>query len=364
MKKAIFWNAILLFLVLVGAELAARSFLWEPVSRLDLGTPMGGFSEKTPGDWVPNQDGIWVERRVFPYNVVTNAEGFRSFNDGTAKTAKILALGDSFTWGLFVASQDIWTRIAEQSLRKVYGLDVQVLNNGMPGTTITDQLDYLNEKGDMIDVEVVLFAVFANDIANIYQEKTSVGKVREEARTLADDAKARFYGIRRFLGDHFALYSIARELKKTYQVKQAVSEIEKQPINPYQLPPVSGSDEQAEKTYVKRFVAAVSKARAMGGKVAVIYIPDSTALVSGEKRRIRTVLENMTRSLSLPYLDLTETLSKYDPAGLYFNPPVPGQDNYIGDSHFARYGHIVTGRAVADFLKERLAAVLDNNSGK
>ena len=65
----------LLILSLVALEALSRWAIWTPSGYVNIGTPRQGFSSQAHGDWVPNQDAIWVDRITHPFYVHINGDG-------------------------------------------------------------------------------------------------------------------------------------------------------------------------------------------------------------------------------------------------------------------------------------------------
>ncbi|HEY4003486.1 MAG TPA: hypothetical protein VGO93_31755, partial [Candidatus Xenobia bacterium] len=71
----------------------------------------------------------------FSFDARVNSLGFRDreFDVARGKSLRILAVGDSTTYGWGVNIEQAWPKILEQRLRGA-GLDVEVLDLGQPGT--------------------------------------------------------------------------------------------------------------------------------------------------------------------------------------------------------------------------------------
>jgi lysophospholipase L1-like esterase len=79
-------------------------------------------------------------------------------------TIRILALGDSVTFGLGVAQEQTYPRQTELLLGKASGAPVEVLNMGMPGYNTLHQLAQLREVGFALQPRVVVVGYLYNDI--------------------------------------------------------------------------------------------------------------------------------------------------------------------------------------------------------
>jgi len=159
--------ALTLILPIVLLEMISRWLVWEPQGYTFTGTDRQRFSATAIGDWVPNQDAVWIDRLEYPYYIHINSDGFRNIDNLNPKSKKVLVLGDSQTFGLYISSQDIWTQTAERIINAKYSDSVQLLNTALPGSTITDHLEYIRNKAHLLKPDVVLLTVYQNDIFDL-----------------------------------------------------------------------------------------------------------------------------------------------------------------------------------------------------
>ena len=122
------------------------------------------------GDLAPNQDGVWAIWPHRPYHVQTNSDGLRNVEEiNGSHDMRILAIGDSFTFGPYVPNEDTWPaqleRLLDISLHP--NLTTQVLNAGVAGYTIVDEFYYLRERGLALEPDLVVLAFFPNDISDM-----------------------------------------------------------------------------------------------------------------------------------------------------------------------------------------------------
>src|SRR3989338_6859634 len=105
------------------------------------------------GYFKPDQDKVILFPGLEPYHVRINSLGLRSV--GTAgelsleeiqNKYRILAMGDSLTFGLFVDDEDSYP-YRLQNILSEEGKNAVVLNAGVGSATITDYIYYLKVKG-------------------------------------------------------------------------------------------------------------------------------------------------------------------------------------------------------------------------
>lgn len=144
---------------LVGVSLTMTLFAIEAVLHLpgvakQLGTP----AERAR--WVEQRyDGLW--RR--------NVYGFRSRHEVITRgprTLRVLALGDSFTWGDKIASSDgTWPSRLERALASdPPARAVEVINMGRNGFTTANEAELLRRLGWNFEPDVVILQYYRNDV--------------------------------------------------------------------------------------------------------------------------------------------------------------------------------------------------------
>lgn len=100
----------------------------------------------------------------------------------TRKKARIIALGDSFTFGWGLELQDTWPKVLEEELQK-RGLDVEVLNLGRPGADPSDYAEIADKAIPLLKPDLVLVAVnHGDDLGQIMRASmTAVGPEHEKS---------------------------------------------------------------------------------------------------------------------------------------------------------------------------------------
>jgi len=105
----------------------------------------------------------------FSFTVKTNSLGFRDreFNDQKNARIRILALGDSFTYGWGVEIDQSWPKVLEQRLQSA-GLDVEVANLGKPAGYPRTYADIAERAIPVLRPDLVVVAVLqADDLAQM-----------------------------------------------------------------------------------------------------------------------------------------------------------------------------------------------------
>lgn len=354
LRTGVLYGSIVLATV-IGAEVAARVFDWSARSR-DLAADDGlgprryYHSTEGAGDLVPNQDGHWVIWFHRPYHVQTNSAGLRNVEEPAQTAFRILAIGDSQTFGPYLANEDTWPAWTEYYLRQQSRRAdlVQVFNGGISGYTIIDELNYLREKGVAFKPKLVVLGVFENDLHDLRKEKSGI--VQRPSR----DAASQLLITLKVLGRSSALVSVAERLKARLQLAAAGIDTREADVGvAHTVSPPRDLEELADR-YAVLFRELVNLLRANSIALAVTFIPGVTSIEDPSKSDMEPVIRRLTQEMGVPYLDLTGSMrAESDPSVRFFllQRNIRG-DGWVGNGHLSREGNAVIGRALAGWLNE------------
>lgn len=141
--------AVALITVLGSAEAAFRS----PVLARRFGPPQARLA------WEHRYDGLWRH----------NVFGFRSRYETIARrpgVTRVLAVGDSYTWGDKIASADsAWPARLERGLELAYpGARFEVINTGERGWSTANEAEFLRRLGWQFNPDLVVVQFDRNDV--------------------------------------------------------------------------------------------------------------------------------------------------------------------------------------------------------
>jgi lysophospholipase L1-like esterase len=132
-----------------------------PLMLVDEETCYVGFAPRTEQTFA--RDGTPLRHRH-----LTDAEGFRV--DGTAPrrpaACRVLAVGDSFTAGLYVDAARAWPAVLEAKLR-ARGFRVRVDNGGLQGHTITQERAEVLSRWASTRPRAVVVGRTSNDVTDV-----------------------------------------------------------------------------------------------------------------------------------------------------------------------------------------------------
>lgn len=339
-------------LTLVVAEFAARIYDWELRSRDASGGDRLGqwryyHSTSGFGDLVPSQDGHWVIWFHRPYHVQTNSVGLRNTEEPSDKAFRILAIGDSQTFGPYLANDDTWPFWTEAALRRQLGdADrVQVFNAGVSGYSIADELNFIKEKGIAFAPKLVLLAAFENDINDLRNEQSPMRPKSSGLSDIQTTLKA--------LGRSSALVSMAQRARNMLDQRNAGVDIQRgegQAAAPSNKP--ENFDKHAAR-YEEIFGELAKLLRDRSIPFGVVFIPPADVF-SGQASLSEPVVARAAKANDVPYLDLTGALGSVpDPISrMYLLSWDQRSGSYNGNGHLSREGNAVIGTAVSKWLVE------------
>lgn len=101
-------------------------------------------------------------------SIDTNGLGFRDLEFPVEKPdgeLRILAVGDSFTYGPSVQLEDSWPQVLEQMLREEHNRDVEVINGGFAaGHWPPDYVEWIESDGVEFQPDLVIVGLCLNDM--------------------------------------------------------------------------------------------------------------------------------------------------------------------------------------------------------
>ncbi len=189
---------------LLLAEIVVRVFFPQPDSmRWFISDPGYGYLNKKNF----SQDFVYF-KTGYVMKVRTNSLGHRGaepdksvFND--RGTAKILLVGDSFTFGYGAENEDLFGTLLEQKLR-VGGRKCTVLNSGVAGWGSLQAFNYARDHFGQFRPDIVIYTFCGNDADDDIRFSSD--------KSLTDREKGLFYFPGKiFIRDHSHLYRLVVE---------------------------------------------------------------------------------------------------------------------------------------------------------
>jgi len=337
---------------IVAAEAAARIYGWTPrsdfVSAGDaLGDARYEYSPTGYGDLVPRQDGQWTIWFHRVYHVQTNSVGLRNTEEPSDQAFRILAIGDSQTFGPYLANDDTWPAWAENYLRQRLGVDrVQVFNAGIAGYKTVDELAYLRDKGVGFKPGLVVLAVTER---NLFVARSELAqRLRRSNRPPPSWIQAKLKGF----AQESALIGLANEVRARIKMAAAGINIRRGAEPATAAKPPEPDHAAVVVRFGDAFRDIVALLRSHSIPFAVVFIPEVAALEAEQTSQTAPILRALCLETGTACLDLTPVYrAQADaPARFYLVQRDAKTGAYVGNHHLSREGNAVAGRAIADWL--------------
>jgi len=168
LRKTIHLLSTIIFFALTSGYLAVEGY-WLATGSTPERAVKPRFYTNVPGDLEPNLTVVDTTIKGLPFEVSTNAQGFRGNEDvSMAKkpgSVRILCLGDSYSYGVGVGNRQTFPAMLQSFLTEKYvGVDFQVINAATPFYGVFDELDYYRDKGRKLNADLVLVQFSIDDL--------------------------------------------------------------------------------------------------------------------------------------------------------------------------------------------------------
>jgi hypothetical protein len=339
-RKRLLLLGFSLTLSLLFAELAVRLVRPQAVMTVSRGL----YQPDPPRRYrlAPGFRGTISNQVEFDTAVATNSFGLRGPEVGPKRGLRILALGDSFTFGVGARQEETWPA----RLGKILG--AEVLNAGAPGFGVPDAVAWYESHGKALDPDVVVLAVFlANDLQDASPDQPKVAVVDGQLVVPGETG-----GPRRWLYYHSHLFRLLKSsvlegrlrtllgMKEPWAVRELRSELT---LYSPSLPPELQRGAEATEQAV---------ARLPGKRVLAVLIPSLPQVdparwnavlaqlgldpAGHDPMRPNRLFRGIFERHGIPVLDLTDTFRKAG-GGIYY--PI--------DQHLTPEGYELLARTVS-----------------
>jgi hypothetical protein len=308
----------------------------------------------------PGFQGRVGNRIEFDTRVSINKQGLRGAEIGTKSpgTLRVLALGDSFTFGVGAREKDTFPVRLQEILRS-RGIRAEVLNAGAPGYGAPDEVAWFERWGRTLAPDVILVAVF---VGNDLQDAAPGPKPMAVDGALAMPGE-RAGSLSRWLYYHSHLFVLVKNSSLGASLRRLLGRPEpletrqqREEFELYAKEPPSGTVRQGAAA-TERAVAELA-ATSGSARVLAVIIPSLIQVDlhrwQGNLRRFgldpsrydrgrpNQIFQGIFARHGIPVLDLTEPFSHEIARG--------GKVYYAIDQHLTPAGYALTAGQVADRL--------------
>jgi len=279
-----------------------------------------------------------IERGGHITEFSSNSLGLRGPELGDKEKPRLLALGDSFTWGWGVPQGEEWIHWVGQELGNA-GVKVETINAGVNGYGTESALRLLERIGPEVQPDIVLLGFFANDYTDNLLGATGIYTVR--GGYLFDQFSHDILQ-ENVLARESHLYRLVTTAWETFRVKYLGGVPTNRPMKNFS----SAEFRQGMELSEQWIVALDEKCLRLGARLAVMWLPADVYATRGTRPEdipLRSELQARVAAAGIPSFDLLPVAAgEGRVAGLYLG----------GDGHFSVRGNRVAGRAIGKWLLE------------
>jgi len=350
-KKLLIFLISTLVLIVLG-ELLARALEPGPFSIFDE-NPYVKRHQGLPQFHLPNFEGRWDGTWYG-----TNSLGLRGPELPAEKSEnefRVVALGDSCTFGKSVVEADTWPRKLESILNEEFtdGRQAVVANCGVNGFSGSNYVKMFQVIGKALEPDLIVVGYNLNDFPNVQKkidEKThATNKTRKTVNKIVGGQK----NLDRF--NESALYRLARAFYYDITREKAWENAEKFAKGAGNDPAFKKAKHQANspehmEALENQFLTLKKLAEESGAKIAFFLFPyESLVYLDDFDRTPIDRLRGICEKIDVPFVDLAE---KFRETARQTDPP---REMFVyGDRYHPRpIGYQIVAENVVEVLRER-----------
>ena len=359
-KETLLLAGSLVFSLALGEIVLANFFPQKTVNQFFLEKPpMFRADDVLFMDMIPGFSGRLADEE-FDTSIEINSQGYRQaeFELDKGDRTRILAIGDSFTFGFGVEEPDGFVRVMERRLKQDGYANVQAINAGVSAWWPDSYYLYLKTRGLALDPDIVIVGFFVgNDIEGhdarhiVWPEvdaeglplvTASKGIKIENAHRVRTKPRAR-WTIPVLRNSHLfqLLYSSGKAAARAFEPSLDVQHI-------YELQHSPETENVVDK--VKRLLLGMAKlSRESGAHFVVVMIPQRLQ-VHAEYRPDRKLDWDKPQRIFNEFFE-REGIACIDLLPIMREAAAGGERVYYhDDAHFNRLGYRIAGEEVARYL--------------
>ncbi len=315
-----------IFFALLFAEGAFRLFSIKPVAgdTLYLANPFYYYGLK-PNLKIADSFGV---------PVFTNEDGLReqrTYQKEPKRKKRILVLGDSYTFGLGVKSENTYPKQLEQLLS-----GAEVVNAGVSGFTAWQEMRFFQYEGYKYQPDLVIIGLVMNDLS---QTKfcDSRGYIYDKDNPMELEGKPTFYD---YLIDNSYLLKVVLSRVELLKEKFWPHKIYRDLTLLYDLPPATLS-KAVNYLLIKYYQSIKIKANC---EVLIVILPLGKQILESNNYQQIVISQELIKA-GFPTIDILPQFKKHSLEELY---------NLKNDyGHFNSLGHQLIAREIYQWLKEK-----------
>jgi lysophospholipase L1-like esterase len=281
-----------------------------------------------------------IERNGVVTEFATSSLGLRAAELGPKDGTRILALGDSFTWGWGVPQGEEWISVTGRKLNEALGRDaVETVNGGVNGYGTENALALLERIGPEVSPDLVLLGFFANDYTDNFFGAKGIYTVRDG---YLFDHFSHAYFEENFLARESHLYRLLHAAWETFRVNHLGGLPGARALRQFSAAEFEEGRVRSEELILRMR----EECARLGARFAVVWLPADVYALRGTRPEdilLRVELQERVAAAGIPSLDLLSVVAREPRIGGLYLP---------NDGHFSSRGNAVAGRAVAKWIRE------------
>ena len=302
----------------------------------------------------------------YKYMIKINSNGLRDREYGSKGSFRILALGDSFTFGTGLEMEYTYLAVLEGLINSSGKLKCEVIKSGVPGYGTEQEFVYLKSFGLKYKPDIVLigFCIPNDPDDNMREKDTVVDGFLVSSKAATYEKTEMVFLVKAFLRRHIYIYSFVVNKLKTnpklcniiYNSKIGLNVFEKE-LQFYRQNYSEKTKKAFEKTFaiLKDFKYFTDKE---GIKLCIVLIPTRTQIDINQLRLVKKqfnldtgdcdvskptmIMVSFLKKQGIDFLDLTPVLKEEIKRGkrLY----------YVLDGHWNKEGAVCAGMEIFNHL--------------
>jgi lysophospholipase L1-like esterase len=304
---------------------------------------------------VPNLRGRETLPGVFSWSFTHDAAGRRVTGAAGSKkaTARVLLVGDSFTYGLGVSDNQTFAYLLQRHLTRS-GFSVEVINAGNQGKGTDYALRFFELEGSQLRPDVTVLGFFANDFRDNGRRQV-LYRVADDGTLLAREfreAQGRVRQIRRRAYLWVISWSHLANLARIAAIGIRQAGMDRLPDDPY-VGYVTEESTKATGIFLHRFAKIVRDA---GSDLLIFYFPSPDEVQiyrgAGKVAKSEATLRDLLRPAGIEPISLTPVLAGSPaPLGrLYYDEANVGRPS----GHWTPEGHVLVEETIRHHVRARL----------
>lgn len=238
---------------------------------------------------------------------------------------RILALGDSFTYGIKLRNSGSWPELAESVLHSQGLTDIEILNAGRPGTNTRWQQKFFKEFFYKYNPDMVIIGFLVDDCTNLLFSSVAVAMKRKLDEKLSEDP-----------------WAVKSQILRYVRIAQLKNDLFKETIRSYYLPYENNLKEFQE--CKEAFLDFKKMSEESGFKLVVVIYPMLHDLNKGHPLLgIHNLMLDFWRENGIAGHDLTAAFYGQREASLWVSD---------SDAHPNRKANVIAAKRIADIIRK------------